>query len=834
MFRLNQIKINYMVEPKTIIDSPVISWTYEPGSDEKQDSAEIVLKTEQNEVILTKIINGDLMMSTLDNLNLKPRTKLLLEITSRSNLGNSTSLLTSFETTIAENERKGRWMSIPNSFNGGTIYFRKRINLKDKPIKRARAYICGLGYHEFSINSKKISDRVLNPGVTNYDLTCLYDTYEFENELVAGDNVIGIEVGYGWLGSRKVLAQFYIEYADGEVYEAHSDCNDGWWVTGTPVIDNSIYGGEVYDARIEEKCLPHWASIEFEPTWANGWMYTILTQAPKGKLTPQEVPPIKVHATFNVKKSHLAGKNKVYDFGQNLAGWAHIKCRGERGSKITLVFGEGLTEDGHVNQLNLRSARCSDTYILKGNGIEEYEPRFTYHGFQYCEVVIEGNVELLDICSKHVHSDIKIIGSFKCSDSILNELHRMAVITEQNNQYSILTDCPQRDERFGWLNDVSSRIFQSDYNFDMNRLYNKVVHDITETMNSDGAIADTAPYYTGGQPADTTTASYLLLALSCYRHFGDKNILVREYDNHKKWVEYLLSRQKDYIMDYYYYADWVSPQTLKNSNSDGIFVSSLFLHWHLKLIAEIASILGKDDDFAKYSKMVKESKTSLNEKYYHSEGNYYCNNTQCENAMSVWLDVCKESNKKAVVENIVKDIKENNFHLTCGNQGYRHVFYLLCEYGYSDLAIKVLKNPEYPGWGYMITCGATTIWERRESKMENVMHSFDHPMFGSFDAIFYRYFAGIQINGCAADDIVIRPYIPETLDFVEATYDSIKGKIASSWKKCEGFISYEIDVPTNITIKVIMDKKVLTVDDENCSKNEFVLCGGKHQLTTTL
>lgn len=834
MFRLNQIKINYMVEPKTIIDSLVISWTYEAGSDEIQVSATIIIKTEQNEVIYNKTIDNNLMMSTLENLKLEPRTKLLLAVTARSNLGNSSTLETCFETTLSGNDWKGRWMSIPNSFNGGTIYFRKRINLKDKKIKRARAYICGLGYHEFYINSKKISDRVLNPGVTNYDLTCLYDTYEFENELVSGDNVIGIEVGYGWLGSRKVLAQFYIEYEDGEIYEDHSDCNAGWWVTGSPVIDNSIYGGEIYDARIEEKCSPHWASIEFEPTWANGWMYTILTQSPKGKLTPQEVPPIKIHATFNVKKSHIAGDNTVYNFGQNLAGWAHIKCKGRRGSKITLVFAEGLTEDGHANQLNLRSARCSDTYILKGEGIEEYEPRFTYHGFQFCEAKIDGEAEIIEISAKHVHSDIKVIGHFRCSDPLLNELHRMAVITEQNNQYSILTDCPQRDERFGWLNDVSSRIFQSDYNFDMNRFYNKVVHDITETMNDQGAIADTAPYYTGGQPADTTTASYLLLALSSFRHFGDKKLLVREYDNHKKWVEYLLSRQKDYIMDYYYYADWVSPQTFKNSNSDGIFISSLFLHWHLKLIAEIARILEKDVDFAKYSRMVKESKDSLNKKYYHPEDKYYCNNTQCENAMPVWLDVCEESNKKDVVEKIVKDIIDNNFHITCGNQGYRHVFYLLCEYGYSDLAIKVLKNPEYPGWGYMVACGATTIRERWESKMENIMHSFDHPMFGSFDAIFYRYFAGIQIDGCAADKITIRPFIPESLSFVEASYDSIKGKIVSSWKKSRENIEYTIEVPTNTNLKVILDKKVLMIDDKASSQNEFVLNGGIHHIITEL
>lgn len=837
MFKLNQIKVNYMVEPVTITGSPVFSWTYEPNCSEKQVSSQIKVTTDKGVILWdSPIINNDLMTSIKYKGKALPSMSVIyVEVTTKSDTGNISKLTTKFETTLNENEWKGRWISLPNSFNGGTLYFRKRIKLEDKEIKKARAYICGIGYHEFYINGAKVSDRVLNPGVTDYDKTLLYDTYDMTSLLCSGDNIVGIEVGYGWFGSRKLLAQFYVEYADGEVYEDHSDCNFGWWVSGTPILENSIYGGEIYDARIEDKCIPHWASLDFEPTWANGWMFTILTQTPKGKLTPQEIPPIKLHESYKVKNEVVINdKITIYDFGQNLAGWVRFTCKGTRGSKIILIFGEGIDDNGRVNQLNLRSARCSDTYILKGSECETYAPRFTYHGFQYCEVHIEGEAKIIDIVAQHVHSDVKIVGKFECDDQILNKLHNMAVVTEQNNQYSILTDCPQRDERFGWLNDLSSRVFQSNYNFDMDRFYNKVVHDISETMRNDGAIADTAPYYTGGQPADTTVASYLLLALSAYKLYGDKDLLYREYDGHKKWIEYLLTRQKDYIMDYYYYADWVSPQTLKNSNSDGIFISSLFLHWHLKLIAEIAKILNKRSDYKKYSQMVNESRKSLNSRYYHADKKYYCNNTQCENAMAVWLDVCLEENKNDVVKNIVKDIIDNNNHLTCGNQGYRHVFYLLCEYGYSDLAIKVLKNPEYPGWGYMVEKGATTIWERWESKMENIMHSFDHPMFGSFDAIFYRYFAGIKIDGNGASDITIEPIVPNSLNYVKAEYNSIKGLIKSSWVKKENSIEYVIEVPTNTSIRVIMNKKVVSIDTKNSKKQKIVLGGGTHHIVTKL
>lgn len=836
MFKLKEIKVDYMIEPITISGKPTFCWNYEDGSDEEQVSYQIICTSEDGETLYDSgvIRSSEMTDISYEGKPLPSRSFINMEVKTFSNKGASSEMKTHFETTLKDSEWHGKWTSIPDNFNGGTLYFRKQFQLKEKEIKRARGYICGIGYHEFYLNGEKVGDVVLNPGVTNYDKTLLFDTYKIEKYLRKKDNVMGVEVGYGWFGSRKLFLQLYIEYTDGEIYEDYSDCNHGWWVSGTPVIDNSIYGGETYDARIERLTSPHWCSLEFQPTWANGWMYTILTQIPQGKLTPQQVAPIRVLNEYKVKSvKKLDETHFVYDLGQNMAGWVQIKVKGEEGSKITLIYAEGVKEDGHANQLNLRSAKCRDTYILKGEGEETYAPRFTYHGFQYVEAVIEGKAEILEMVGKHVHSDIEVVGKFVCDDEKLNRLHRMAVITEQNNQYSILTDCPQRDERFGWLNDVSSRVFQSNYNFDMDRMYNKVVHDIFETQNEQGCIADTAPYYTGGQPADTTTVSYLLLALSAYKYYGDKKLIQKEYEGHKKWVDYLLTRQKDFIMDYYYYADWVSPQSLKNPNSDGIFVSSMFLYWHLLTLSKLAQIIGKAEDEKKYADLAALSKKSLNEHYYKAEG-YYCNNTQCENAMPVWLGICEEKNKKKVVEHIVKDIIDNNYHLTCGNQGYRHVFYLLCEYGYSDLAIKVLENPEYPGWGYMLEKGATTVWERWEAEMQNEMHSFDHPMFGSYDAIFYRYILGIQVGGNGADDIRIEPIIPNSLTYAKGEFKSIKGTIASSWVKEKDKIRYSFLIPGNTSAKIKLMNEALTINGREISGKEFTLQGGRYEITTRL
>lgn len=834
MFEISVLKINSIEKPFCLESPYLFSWCFKQGTDSIQKSYRLLVSSSsahQGDYWDSGEIKSNEMSGVVyEGNDLPSRSKIFVKLVAISQNNEVSEITNSFETTLKDEEWHGKWTSIPNNFAGGTALFRKILPLKDKPIKKARAYIAGLGYYEFYVNAKKIGDSVLNPGVTNYAKTILYDAYDFTPYLEQGKpNVVGIELGYGWHGSRKNLVQFYIEYEDGEELDDFSNCGNGWWVSGSPTIENSIYGGETYDARLEEKTAPHWCSRDFEPAWDNGWMYTILIQPEVGKKVLQQIPPIRVS---NIYKGEVIKrfdqKDLVFDLKQNIAGWARIKVKGERGSLIKLYFAEGLDKNGHANQLNLRSAKCLDQYILKGEGIEEWAPRFTYHGFQYVEVLIEGNAEIIELSGEHVHSDNVQTGFFRCSDEIINKLHHMAFITEQNNQHSIFTDCPQRDERFGWLNDLTARIFQQTYNFDCSLMYRKVENDIKETANELGQIGDTAPFYTGGQPADTTTVSYLLLPYYAYVFYGDKDIVRKYYDDNKKWVEYLLTRQKDFVMDYYYYADWVRPETLPDTNPDSFFISSMFLYWHLDTISKLAEIIGNEEDFKKYKGLALQSKNALNKKYYHKEG-YYSLNNQCENAMAVNLGICEEENKGKVVEHIVKDILDKNKHLTCGNQGYRHAFYLLCEYGYIDLALDVLRNKEYPGWGFMVACGASTVWERWEQEMFNIMDSFDHPMFGSYDAIFYRYLGGIQIDGVAADKVTIHPCVPTSIDFVESSFESIRGKFVSNWKKHENYIEFNIVIPANTTAKIVLDYDEIYLGEEKISSN-FVAKSGSYNL----
>ena len=747
-----------------------------------------------------------------------------------------------FETAPDPDEWKGTWMSMPVSNQGGTTLYRKKIIVKDKQVRRARAYVCGIGCCEVYCNGIKTDDAVLDPPVTEYAERVLYRTHDLTKLIRAGENAFGVEVAHGWYGAKKVLVQIYIDYADGETEEHHSSVNGGWWVGGSPTVENSFYDGEVYDARIEEKVPKNWAGAEYEPTWDKGWMFTVYSSPPQGKLESAAIEPARVTKTYPaVSLKKRKDKTAVADFGVNIAGWARIRVRGARGARVTVEYGERLKEDGSVNRCNLRSAKARDVYILKGEGEEEYAPRFTYHGFQYAQIVTEGDCELLSIVAEHVHTDVRMAGAFRCSDETLEKLHGMAVVTELNNQQGILTDCPQRDERFGWLNDLCSRLYQTVYNCGMERFFPKFVRDITHTQQKDGAIADTAPYYTGGRPADPVCVAYLLMPYWSYVYYGDSRTALSEYDGLKGWTDYLLSHSENYIMQYSYYADWVAPDCF-GPRTDNLYVSTLSLYWHLKLMSKIAEIAKKPQDAAEYALHAEKCAAAILEKYFDEESGNFAGGTQTANAMALSLGIVPEKCRKKVADNLAAEVERLGDHSSCGNIGYRHLFYALADNGYADLVVKVLKNPEYPGWGYMLANGATSVWERWESEMSDEMDSFDHPMFGSYDAFFYHYLAGIRVEddafGC--DRIRLQPVFAEGLDHAEGVFSTVRGDIVSRWERKNGRICCHFEIPATVTAKIDLGglqtectggvHDFVVVADGNCAKAErgapaFAGCG---------
>jgi alpha-L-rhamnosidase len=739
---------------------------------------------------------------------LKSRERCCWQVTA----GGITSEISWFEMgLLSPTDWQGEWVSAQVSRIGGSLMFRRAFDVGDKPVVRARAYIAGIGLHEVYVNGQKLGNAVLNPSVTEYTKRVPYCTYAFETQLRPGINALGVLVGNGWAGSRKLLAEIRIDYADGsETFFYTANCAD-WWVTGAPIVSDSLYDGEVFDGRLKNR-LAGWSDPDYFADWSTGWMYVMLAEKPQGLLVPHRLESVEVVERFvPVSVTPHSSGVTIYDMGQLFAGWAAIIVRGTAGARVTLRYGEQLTADGRVNQLNLRTALARDVYILGGEGDERYAPRFTYHGFRYVEAEREGGVEILSLTGEYVRNAVKQIGAFSCADPMLNQLHKNAVYTEGSNLHGVMTDCPQRDERFGWLNDLSSRIYQAVNNFEMPRLFQKVTDDITDTQDAAGRIADTAPFFGGFRPADPVVVCYLLFGYKAYEYYGDKRLLAEHYDAYARWVDFLSrSTGADGATLYSSYGDWCPPQkadpvkTPISHTTPGDFVSIVYYYLHLRYLSDIAHILGKGGAQATYAAMAQKTKKAIDSKYYDESCGVYSTGSQSASALALNCGLLQGDAAKTAARQIVKEIRASGNHVVAGNQAYRHLFEALTAYGYADVVRDVLVNSEYPGWGYMVAMGATTVWERWEAEMQQKMHSFCHPMFASYDAWLFNDVCGLRpaAGACAMDTLHIKPVAPAGLDFARASIEYLRGGASVEWKREWTTIRYTVQIPLNTSARI--------------------------------
>jgi alpha-L-rhamnosidase len=714
------------------------------------------------------------------------------------------------------------WIGCPASWTGRVLYFRREFFIK-KSIKNARVYISSPGYYVLHINGEKVGDHVMDPGTSDYSKRIYYVTYDVTG-LLKEKNVFGIIVGPGWYGLPKLRMQAEITYEDGD-NETIATCWDpfhNWLVSTGPIISSSIFDGERYDAR-EEKI--NWSSPDYIPlidSRTSQWINAVVTDAPGGKMFAQLQEPIKIIETIVPEIIHTPSQGiYVFDAGRNLAGWACIKVKGQRGDKITLRFAESVNEDRSVNQENLRSAAAKDVYIIKGEGEECWEPCFTYHGFRY--VQIEGllyHPQANDLQVKVVRSSVEKSGSFHCSNDLLNQIHQMVFNTEASNLHSIPTDCPQRDERMGWLNDMTVRIEQAVYNFDLACFYHKWINDIKDTQEADGSITDTAPFRWGFRPADPVSASYLLTALKSYEFYGNQKIIIEHYNGLKAWVNFLqTTKTTQGIVNYSYWGDWSPPEAFGVAGSvgsgavsaftPGTLISTGYLFYCHNMLARMASILcnNKEEEF--YQELAKKTAIAFNQTFWDEEKGGYGSNNQACNSFALYLGLVENKNISRVIANLIRDISENDFHLTTGNLCTKYLLEVLTENGHAEVAYRIVTQQTYPGWGYMLANGATTLWERWENKTGGEMNSHNHPMMGSVGSWFYKYLVGIiPMEGSTAfETFRIKPFIPEQLEFAEGEYQSVKGIIKSKWRKKDGFLYLNITVPPNTIATVFIPTK---------------------------
>jgi alpha-L-rhamnosidase len=687
-------------------------------------------------------------------------------------------------------EWKGSWI-------GGKNQLRKEFALNGR-VKRARAYVCGLGYHELRVNGRKAGGHVLDPGWTTYDKRVLYVTYDVTNALRQGPNAVGAVLGNGKYGSRALLVQINLELEEGTRTSVVSD--PSWKAANGPILEDSVYNGETYDARLE---TPGWDRPAFDD---KAWGPAEAVKAPAGVLSAQMMPAIQVVDTIlPVKMTNPHPGAYVFDMGQNFSGWARLRAKSPRGTDIRMRFAEILYDNGMINRENLRAARAEDHYVLKGEGEETWEPRFTYHGFRYVELTGFPETPMPDsVRGRVVHSAVRPIGSFVASKDILNRLQRIIAWGQKTNLHSIPTDCDQRDERMGWMGDAQGTAEEAMMNFDMAAFYTNFVRDIRDVQDEKGRLADTVPHIWGGERADPAWATaYPLLRWYMYQYYGDTRVLEEQYDGLKKYVEFLRSQAENGLVKFSSYGDWVAVE-----KCPGAIVSSFYYFYDVKILADAARVLGKNQDAALYDRLAGDIRAAFNREYYNPKTGDYADGTQTANTLPLFLGIATDKEGAASGRLFDDIVYKHNSHLTTGIIGTKYIMELLTRDGNADLAYDIAVQTTYPSWGYMIENGATTLWELWQKREGPSMNSHNHPMFGSVGAWLYKALAGINLapGSVGFEKILIQPQMVRDLRHASGSVQTLRGEVGCTWSRTDRSVRVEAVVPVGSAAEIVIPK----------------------------
>jgi alpha-L-rhamnosidase len=549
-----------------------------------------------------------------------------------------------------------------------------------------------------------------------------------------------------------------------------------------------------------------------------------LVKAPAGTIRAQPNNPIRIKQTIYPVSIKDIGQGKyIIDMGQNFSGWIRMKVQGQRGQSVKLRFAESLQPNGELYTANLRDARVTDVYTLKGEGVEEWQPAFVYHGFRYVEITgYPGNPALNDFEGKFIYDDIAHTGNFLCSDKTINKIHENARWGIASNYKGMPIDCPQRNERQPWLGDRATGSSGEAFMFDNASLYAKWLDDIEESQTAEGAIPDVAPafwnYYTDNV---TWPGTYLLVADLLYRQYGDERPIAKHYPSMKKWMRYMQTKyMKDFIVTKDKYGDWcVPPESLELirsrdslRNTNGELIATAYYFRLLQLMKKFAVISGNAADVKTYDALAGNIASAFNKKFYNPQRGCYDNNTVTANLLPLYFNITPDVWKKTVFNNIYNKIKrEDQLHISTGVIGTQWLMRGLTDYGYPELAYALASNKTYPSWGYMTEQGATTIWELWNGNTASPqMNSQNHVMLlGDLLIWLYEDIAGIRSDDkdIAFKEIIMKPSFGAGPDFVKASYQSVYGLIRSDWKKDLVGLKWEITVPANTKAIVYIPTK---------------------------
>ena len=710
---------------------------------------------------------------------------------------------------------KGKWIGIPTDTAldlHPAPYVRKEF-LVDKPIKSAQVYATARGLFIASLNGSRIGNDILSPEWTDYRKRIEYMAYDVTDQLKEGANCLGIIIGDGWyrgfVGFGKspnnygkqtsALLQLHIEFTDGTERVVCTDAS--WKGAFGPLFYSDLLMGERYNGRLE---ITGWDKPGFDDTH---WETVKVAPPTEARLVPLRTEP--VHITHILKPKKITQPRKgsyVFDLGQNIAGFCTLNVRGPAGTEVTLRHAEVLNPDGTIYTENLRRALATDVYILKGRGEEVFRPHFTFHGFRYVEVTgFPGKPTLNSLRGCAINTDLPTTGTFTCSDRIINQLQSNIVWSQRGNFISIPTDCPQRDERLGWMGDAQIFVRTAAFNMDVASFMTKWMYDVEDAQSPEGAFKDTSPYIQGngtdGAPGWGNAG--VIVPWYIYKCYGDARIIERHYDAMSRWMNYVASANPDHIWrnrrnnDY---GDWLSV----NAETPKDLLATAFWAHDAKLMSDMARAIGKSADEQAFLALFESVKTAFQKTFMTADGHLQ-GNTQTSYVIALAFELMPESLRANAARYLVEDIKQKGGHLSTGFIGVKYLNPVLSDFGYPDVAYQLLFNKTYPSWEYPIEQGATTIWERwdgwtKEKGFQDPgMNSFNHYSMGSVGEWLYRYVGGIDLDGDAVGykKIAIHPRPNKGLKFVKADYTSIYGPIKNEWKQASGRLMMDVAIPAN-------------------------------------
>lgn len=710
----------------------------------------------------------------------------------------------------------------------------------EKRVVRARMYVSGLGHHVCYLNGKQVSDRVLEPGWTDYRKTNFYSVYDITEMLQEGRNGIGVKLGDGMYnlpggryvyyersyGKMKLNIQINLTYEDGTVSYVTTDSK--WRMAKSPILFCCMYGGEDYDGRLEQKGF---SCPDFRED--GSWEPVREVEPPAGRRMASPVEPVRVKQVYRpVSIRKIKPGVWLYDFGTNFSGWARIRIRrngAQAGAKLVMVPGEILDSEFAPDQ-RVTGRGYAWTYYLNGDEEQEFAPDFTYTGFRYVQVTgavpdmekQKENIPVIEeMTGEFIYTDVEETGYFQCSNPLFNDIHRIIRQAVLSNMKSYFTDCPHR-ERLPWLEQTHLIAPGLMYNFDVENIYKKQEMDMADSQRENGLVPDICPeyvvfgYHEGFVDSPEWGSACILNIWYLYQRYGNTSAMETYYDTMKRYLDYLTSQTSHHILRHGL-GDWldIGPNKPYSQNTPVPVSATCIYYYDICVMKEIANLLGKTEDARELEELRKEVFREYNLQFFDDQTARYATGSQAAQAMSLVTGLVPEEYRDAVAAQLRRDIENREYAITAGDVGHPFLITAALQNGMSDLINEMTNQTETPGYGYQVVNGATTLTEDWDGvELGNPHGSQNHFMLGGIEEWFYGGLGGIRLlhSGCPFGEVEIAPYFPEDMESCKVKLRHLYGRISVAWQRCEEYVALEVEVPANLTAHITVgDGKVETV-----------------------